>query len=170
MNAKKEKIVQILHEMCVNGISISDLSHEMSENPDYLPQKFDLLCLVNGVPYRLPLDKGRDMNPIGIFPFHGNWYLELAQDENMRRCNASENRLPDRDIWLEVYKLRKDINAQLRAMGKPLLEGSYFARGGKLNWIVKFGNDSDSMPENFYDSEEPATIRYCGLLDEPAED
>lgn len=170
MNNKKEKVVQILREMQLNGISISDLAHEMAENPDFLQKKFDVLCLIHGVPHRLPFDKGRQMNPIGIFPFAGLWYLELAQEENMLRKDANTDRLPDRDIWLEVYKLQDDLNAQLKVMGQPLLEGSYFARGGKLNWIVKFDGKRSSMPENYYDPETPATIRYCGSLETPAKD
>ncbi|MBR1825862.1 MAG: hypothetical protein IJ770_04675 [Alphaproteobacteria bacterium] len=162
---KKEKIVQILREMYLNGITVSDLQLEQRENPDFLPKKFDLLCLVHGVPYRLPFDKGREMNPIGIFPFAGNWYLELNQDEDLLRHQANQNRLPDRNIWLEVYKLQDDLNAQLRVMDKPLLKGSYFARGGNLNWIVKFDGGKEAMPENYYSPETPANIRYCGLLD-----
>ena len=140
------------------------------ENPDFLQKKFDLLCLIHGVPQRLPFDKGRQMNPIGIFPFSGLWYLELTQEENMLRKDADTDRLPERDIWLEVHKLQDDLNAQLKVLKQPLLKGSYFARGGNLNWIVKFDDRRGSMPENYYDPETPATIRYCGSLDSPAKD
>ena len=154
--------------MHLEGISIEDLVQERKRNPEFLPRKFDLLCLVNGVPHRLPFDRGRHHNPIAIFPFaHGNWYLELVQDNGKLRQDADEDRLPDRDIWLELYKLQDDLNAQLQVMRQPLLSGSYFARGGRLNWIVRFDGDRRSMPENFYDTDTPANIRYCGSLDAP---
>lgn len=162
---KKRAIIDILRQMHLNGISIEDLQAEMFSNSEFLPQKFDLLCLINGVPHRLPYDKGKDLHPIGIFPFSGNWYLELVQDEGKLRTDVDESRLPNRDIWLEVYKLRNDLNVQLKVMKLPLLKGSYFARGGKLNWIVKFNGDDANMPENYFEPETAAIIRYCGSLD-----
>ncbi|MBQ9271351.1 MAG: hypothetical protein IJ218_03705 [Alphaproteobacteria bacterium] len=162
---KKARIVQILREMKLDGITLKDLSREMTENPDFLAQKFDLLCLVNGVPHRLPFDQGRHKEPIGIFPFAGNWYLELTQDESQPRSSANEQRLPDRDIWLELYKLQDALNAQLRAMGKPLLSGSYFARGGNLNWIIRINGSKEPMPENYYPTDTLANIRYGASLE-----
>lgn len=163
---KKSAILDILRQMHFNGISIEDLREEMSRNPEFLPMKFDLLCLVNGVPRRLAYDKGKDLEPIGIFPFKGNWYLELFQSEGQLRADADENRLPDRDLWLEVYKIRDDLNAQLKIMKQPLLKGEYFARGGKLNWVVKFNGADEAMPENYYDDDTTAIIRYGGSLDD----
>ena len=153
--------------MQLAGITVEDLKQEIQSNPDFLPQKFDLLCLIHGVPHRLPFDKGRNMNPIAVFPFAGNWYLELAQDEGILRHHAGESRLPDRDIWLEVYKLQDQLNAQLRIMDKPLLDGVYFARGGKLNWVVKFDGNRIAMPEDSVSSTTVAIARYCGSLDAP---
>lgn len=166
-NKKRSAILDILRQMHLSDISIEDLREEMSRNPDFLPKKFDLLCLVHGVPQRLPFAKGKDLHPIGIFPFADNWYLELFQSEEQLRTNADEGRLPDRDIWLEVYKLRNDLNAQLRVMKQPLLKGPYFARGGKLNWIVKFNGADEVMPENYFPAETTAIIRYGGSIDAP---
>lgn len=167
-NKKKRAILGILRTMHLNGITINDLVCEKSSNPEFLPHKFDLLCLVHGVPKRMSFDEGRNLHPIALFPFAtGNWYLELAQDDNMLRCNVDEKRLPDRDIWLELYKLKDDLNAQLLVMDQPPLSGSYFAHGGNLNWIVRFDEEKTSMPENYYDPETVANIRYCGSLDAP---
>jgi len=161
---KKNQIVAILQKMQTEGITIEDLRNEMSQNPELLLQKFDLLCLVNGVPKRLSFDKGREMNPIGIFPFAGNWYLELTQEEGKLRHHTDEERLPDRDIWLEVYKLQDALNAQLLAMGQPPLKGNYFARGGRLNWVVTFDGNRVAMPEDSMSSATVANVRYCGML------
>ena len=152
--------------MHLDGISIEDLVEEKKRNSEFLPRKFDLLCLVDGVPHRLPFDRGRYQNPIAVFPFaEGNWYLELYQDNDKLRHDVDESRLPDRDVWLELYKLQDDLNAQLQVMEQPLLNGSYFARGGRLNWIVRFDNERRSMPENFFGPDTPANVRYCGSLD-----
>lgn len=161
---KKSVIVKILREMKANDITFKDLTDEMTSNPELLPQKFDLLCLVNGVPQRLPLEKGMNQNPIGIFPFAGEWYLELAQEEGKLRHQVDEKRLPDRDIWLEIYKLQDALNLQLRAMGQPELLGSYFARGGRLNWVVTFDGNHVAMPEDSVSASTEANVRYCGML------
>ena len=157
---KKSAIVEILRKMKANNISFADLKTEMVNNPELLQQKFDLLCLINGVPQRLPFEKGKDLNPIAIFPFAGNWYLELAQDEGVLRHHTTESRLPDRDIWLEVYKLQDPLNLQLRAMGQPLLQGAYFARGGHLNWVVTFDGNRVAMPEDCCSQTTVANVRY----------
>lgn len=161
---KKSVIVKILRKMKADGITFADLNAEMVNNPELLQQKFDLLCLVNGVPKRLPFDEGRTKNPLAIFPFAGNWYLELAQDEKMLRHHINEARLPDRDIWLEVYKIQDQLNLQLRAMGRPLLQGTYFSRGGGLNWVVTFDGNRVAMPEDSVSSAMEAIARYCGSL------
>lgn len=157
-------MINILRQMSAAGISFEDLKNEMSQNPELLLKKFDLLCLINGVPQRVPFDKGRELNPIGIFPFVGNWYLELAQEEGKLRHQVDEKRLPDRDIWLEVYKVQDSLNAQLLAMGQPQLEGKYFARGGRINWVVTFDGDHVAMPEDSASATTVAVARYCGML------
>jgi hypothetical protein len=164
MEQKKSVIVEILRKMSDNGITFKDLQNEMASNPDLLMQKFDLLCLINGVPKRLSFEEGRTKNPIAIFPFASDWYLELAQDEGMLRHHVDESRLPDRDIWLEIYKLQDALNLQLRAMGQPELLGSYFARGGRLNWVVTFDGNRIAMPEDSCSSTKAANVRYCGML------
>ena len=163
-NIKKNVMINILRQMSATGIGFEDLKNEMAQNPELLLQKFDLLCLVNGVPKRLSFDKGCEMNPIGIFPFAGNWYLELAQEEGKLRHHVDEKRLPDRDIWLEVYKLQDALNAQLLAMGQSPLEGNYFARGGRLNWVITFNGNRVAMPEDSVSSATVANVRYCGML------
>ncbi len=157
-------MVNILRQMGAAGITFEDLRNEMSQNPDLLLQKFDLLCLINGVPQRVPFDKGRNLNPIAIFPFNGNWYLELAQEQEVLRHQVDEVRLPDRDIWIEVYKLQDALNAQLLAMKRPPLEGLYFARGGGLNWAVIFDGNRVAMPEDSISATTVANVRYCGML------
>ena len=157
-------MINILRQMAAAEISFQDLRDEMSQNPELLLKKFDLLCLVNGVPTRVPFEKGRDLNPIAIFPFVGNWYLELAQETEKLRHQVEEKRLPDRDIWLEVYKLQDALNAQLLAMGQPPLEGLYFARGGHLNWAVTFDGNRVAMPEDSLSATAVANVRYCGML------
>ncbi len=157
-------MINILRQMSATGISFEDLKNDMAQNPKLLLQKFDLLCLVNGVPQRLPLEKGMNQNPIGIFPFAGNWYLELAQEEGKLRHQVNEKRLPDRDIWLEVYKLQDALNAQLLAMGQPPLKGMYFSRGGGINWVVTFDGNKLAMPEDSVSAPTEANVRYCGML------
>lgn len=161
---KKSVIIEILRKMKANEITFADLTAEMTSNPDLLQQKFDLLCLIDGVPKRLPFDEGRTKNPIAVFPFAGDWYLELAQDEGVLRHRVTESRLPDRDIWLEIYKIQDPLNIQLRAMGCPPLEGMYFARGGRLNWVVTFDGNRVAMPEDSCSSTKAANVRYCGML------
>ncbi len=161
---KKKQIVAILQKMRENGITIKDLTDELSRNPELLQQKFDLLCLVNGVPQRLPLEKGMNKNPIGIFPFAGEWYLELAQEGGKLRHQVNESRLPDRDIWLEIYKLQDALNAQLLIMGQPPLKGMYFSRGGGINWVITFDGNKLAMPEESVSATTVANVRYCGML------
>lgn len=164
---RKRIIIGILREMAQNSITVEDLTREMSQNPEFLPRKFDLLCVVDGLPTRVPFDRGRHLNPVAIFPFVGDWYLELEQQTEMPRASADIDRIPDRDIWFEVLKIADDLNAQLKAMNKPQLLGSYFARGGYLNWIVRASEEDGKFKceENYYASDVKATIRYCGKLE-----
>ena len=160
---KKEAIKEIFKLMRLYGISITDLLNV--KKADFLPRKFDLLCENNGRMQRVPFDEGVSKSPLGLFPFADrNYYLEFAQQTNKVRAEAKEEKLPERDFWVDVFYIRDDINAQLELLEQPLLKGAYFARGGKLNWIVKMTEETEIMPENFYPDDTPANICYIGNL------
>ena len=115
----------------------------------------------------LILDKGKKLNPIGLFPFGDSFsYIELDELPEALREHADPDRLPEVGFCEDVCLDIKGVNSHLQNLGKPILQGEYFAIGKFLqehNWIVKFDNPCTELSSDYYDDvSKKAKIRYCG--------
>ncbi len=125
---------------------------------------FDLLCEVNGVKKRLPFNEGKNLNPIGIFPFkETGLYLLLNEFGECERTTVAEDKIPTLYQWMQIFNQKEDINCALMQLKKPVLNGNYFARQHNMNWIVLFSNHSP-MPADFFEKNAQAKIRYSDVF------
>lgn len=129
-----------------------------------ISNEFDLLCLVGNQKVRLPFEKRGMGTPIGIFPFkHKPEYLELDEVENKKHTDkdVDESRLLDENFCCaRVSKVVDRLNAYLKVLNKPLLEGSYLADSSYMKgcgWIIGFDNTGD-----YHGGNVPAKLRYMG--------
>ena len=127
--------------------------------------RFDLLCEITGKKERLPFYLGMNLMPIGIFPFEDNdIYLELSEITSTQRTKADEYRLPEHAWLAQVYPLKNELNKCLQRLGRPILDGSYFAKHhdtSARNWIVDFSDNQKKLSGDYYDSE---TLRLKNAL------
>ncbi len=162
-----QEIVQIMQE---HNLTIDEVMAFAEEN--LLPRRFqegsfeqfDLRCLVYGVWKRVPFEEGKDQRAIGLFPFKDdNHYLGFWEGEFSRKF-ANEERLPTIDFCEQLLPLLPKINLALDILGKPRLQGDYYARANRsdgLNWIVTFDESRlDSLPCDYYDTPDMAKMRY----------
>lgn len=129
-----------------------------------LCDRFDLLCVVEGHNVRLPFSKRHLGKPIGIFPFKNEpEYLELDEVENKKHTDkdVDEARLLDEHFCCaRVSKIVNQLNIYLKALNKPVLEGSYLADSSYMKgcgWIIGFDNTGD-----YHGGNVPAKLRYMG--------
>lgn len=165
---KEKALMKIVRIMQDNNLDSKEVIDFVKKQNSQLPE-FDLLCSVNGVLTRLSFAEGKDKNPCGLYPFEkDNRYLELKESEVTLRKFAKENLLPDEDFCELIYFILHQINFALSILERPLLKGAYFVRGKTyedLNWIISFDDNSTGrMSSDYYDDNEPAKIRYCGVL------
>ncbi|MBR1648723.1 MAG: hypothetical protein IJ689_03890 [Alphaproteobacteria bacterium] len=163
MDKKQKAISQIVTIMWKEGISLDEISlHLMPESPQE-PQEFDLLCEVEKVKIRVPIEQGKFLNPIGIFPFTSNFWLSLKEtDVKVSRKFINESAIPSIKIFEEIFALKDRLNAVLNILKAPVLEGNYFAQGQDLNWVVRFGDNQSKFDCAYYNDEYTAKVRYCG--------
>ena len=102
--------------------------------------------------------------PIGIFPFKNEQeYLELDEVENKKHTDkdVNEARLLDEHFCCaRVSKIVNQLNIYLKALNKPVLEGSYLADSSYMKgcgWIIGFDNTGD-----YHGGNVPAKHRYMG--------
>ena len=128
----------------------------------------DLLCVVGGRKTRMPFETGKDLNPIGFFPFDDDVYMEFDHSPIVPRRKIKIERkevLPL--VFFERLFLRKnEINAFLAQMGKPLLEKKFFASGGcgDYNWIVDFSTFPNCLDRDFFDDTHKAVYIPWGKV------
>ncbi len=165
MESKKlealKKITELMKENDISVINIRNFT-EAREYHDY-----DLLCVCDGRKVRLPFNKGKNLNPIGLFPLSDSFsYIELNELPEALREHADVARLPEVSFCEDMCLDIKGINNHLRKLDKPILQGEYFAIGKFLqehNWIVKFDEPCTELSSDYYDEEaKKAKIRYCG--------
>ena len=130
---------------------------------------FDLLCVIDGKKKRVSFQDGKELNPIGIFPFKSDSrYLEFEQTMYTYRKFSDEKRLPPESFYKKINTIRVELNECLSLLKKPVLYGAYFAISDYLkdvNWIVAFDErNTESLPNDFYDNDEQAQIRYLGTI------
>lgn len=161
---KTKEIQKILEIMNSKGINIDDLTAYCLEQ-ELLKQQFDLLCEIDGVKKRLPFAKGKNLNPIGIFPFKDNVYLELAEQPNSKRCHVVEDKVPMLGLWEDIFKIKDILNDKLAELKAPQLKECYFARkeDSDANWIVGFLR-YPHLAMDYYNNDVMAKIRYCGIF------
>ena len=168
MNKKQKKILQILEIMQESQISVEDIQEAAHNN-------FDLLCKIHNSLRRVPFEKGKDLNPIGIFPFKNdntyivfdglghianqNTKMQYAQEHQMAKVN-----IPTVDFFEKLFAVKYQLNATLVALKKPEFRDAYLARSPKYipqaNWIVAFFDDQEHLSSDFYESKEEAKICY----------
>ena len=132
--------------------------------------EFDLLCLVDGQKIRLPFSKRNFGTPLAIFPFkHSVEYIELDEVENKKHTDkdVDEDHLLDEAFCRNVFKIKKQLNAYLEALKKPILDGEYLADSEYMpgcGWIVSFDNKYDTLASDYFGGNTPAKLRYMGYL------
>ncbi len=158
-------VVRIAAQMGITRQEIMELPEDLWILPS--GPSFDLLCLVNNRLQRLPFDKGRYKNPVGIFPFADSpCFFELEEKEDIPRKLVKEARLPSLEFCERAYKVKNGLNTCLKLLHKPILQGSYYAVRKfpcNVNWIVSFDDcGNENLPSDFYGDSELAKVRYCG--------
>ena len=161
-----QEIVRIMQEHNLTLEEVTAFAEEnlSSKQLSDIFEQFDLRCLIYGVWKRVPFEEGKDQRAIGLFPFKDdNHYLGFWEDEFSRQF-ADEKRLPTIDFCERILPLLPKINRALDILGKPRLQGEYYARTNRsdgLNWIVAFDeNNLTSLSDDYYDSPEMAKVRY----------
>jgi len=125
-------------------------------------EKFDLLCKVDGRTVRLPFEEGKNLNPIAIYPSWREEGLCLEESEDRCRTGTNEWKIPLYSFWNGVvFPVKDELNAKLRELGVPPLDGCYFARAGGMNWIVRFREGQKTLDADYYDFDAVAKVRYC---------
>ena len=181
MSKKQESILQILKIMQENEITLADIKKTITKKTKSAKKvspkvkNFDLLCNINGSYKRLPFETGKDLNPIGIFPFadqkdyivfnglghfaNGNTKMHYSQTHRIAQAQ-----IPSVDFFEEIFKIRQDLNEALTALNKPEFKGPYLAVSPdyipEANWIVAFFEGTDSLACDFYESKEEAKVCY----------
>jgi len=169
---RRRVLAQIFKTMRRNDLTPDDVSayfnshSKTKEEIEIELMRFDLLCEISGRRERLPFFMGKDFTLIGIFPFeYEDIYLELKEMPYTNRVNVEENYLPEYDWWAKIFPLRRNLNKCLTVLGKPILEGDYFAKHNQMptkNWIVKFNDNPNGLQGNYYGKMEQAKVRYVG--------
>ena len=176
---KKEKLLKRMHKfMPEHRETFKKLSNHLKKNrrpikvtPIELSDEFDLLCIVDGKPKRLPFNTGRSLSPLAIFPFpNDTHYIELDEQEEKKHTDkdVDTSRLLDREFCDYVFKIKNRLNLYLKALHKPLLEGCYLADSNYMQgcgWIIGFDdNEFNTLPSDYYGGNLPAKLRYSGTF------
>lgn len=160
---KKNKLKKIVKIMEKYKISVANIEEYMAVRN----KKFDLLCIVDGVPVRLPFDEGKELSPIGVFPFQSNIYLEFGEVEKTRNL-IGEEFIPKITLWDSIFNLKIPLNKVLERLGQPILDGLYYANPRTsekdVNWIVNFRNNQLILDTEYYDADDVAKARFVGEL------
>lgn len=134
--------------------------------------EFDVLCEVDSQKVRLPFSKRHLGKPIGIFPFKkDSGYIEFDEVENKKHTDkdVDNSRLFDREFCDHVYKIKDRLNIYLKAMDKPILDGTYLADSSYMHdsgWIIGFeDNDFHTLSSDYYGGNQPAKLRYMGRFE-----
>lgn len=141
-------------------------------NKAELIDEFDVLCVVNDHKERLPFIKRYLGEPIGIFPFKADSrYIELSETEDKKHTDkdVDTGRLLDREFCDHVYLIKNRLNIYLKALDKPLLEGTYLADSSYMRgcgWIIGFDdNKFNTLSSDYYGGNQPAKLRYMGRFE-----
>lgn len=163
-----QEIVQIMQE---HNLTLDDIAAfvgadipEQSLSTMLSKVSCDVLIDSDGIQKRVPFEERTGKTILGLFPFKDdNHYLTLWEDESFRKF-VDEERLPTIDFCERILPLLPKINRALDILGKPRLQGEYYARTNRsdgLNWIVAFDeNNLTSLSDDYYDSPEMAKVRY----------
>ena len=181
MSKKQESILQILKIMQENEITLADIKKTITKKPKSAKKvspkvkNFDLLCNINGSYKRLPFEIGKNLNPIGIFPFAdqkdyivfnglGHFANSNTKMHYSQTHRIAQVQIPSVDFFEEIFKIRQDLNKALTALNKPEFKGPYLAVSPdyipEANWIVAFFEGTDSLACDFYESKEEAKVCY----------
>lgn len=171
MSKKQNKILQILKIMQENKITIEDI-----QKASLTVKDFDLLCKIDGSLKRVSFEKGKTLNPVGLFPFAtDNTYIVFdglghLANGNTKMHYSQRNKLnkvyiPDVDFFEELFKIREKLNEALKALNKPEFRGAYLAVSPnyipEANWIVGFYDNCQCLSNDFYESKEEAKVCYA---------
>jgi hypothetical protein len=182
---RKENLQKILSKMHALGLKAEHLAETAKivetmkryhfsivdiQKEEVAVQGFDLLCVEYDIYKRVPFEEGKKLHPVGIFPFAtSNVYISLDEHE-WKRSECDENKIPTREFFYHILSLRENLNRCLSILGKPLLEGCYYAKSTYLsdcNWIVGIGGRfGKSIGEDFYGDDERAKYRAVSTFNQ----
>ena len=160
-----EEVHQIMSIMQENEISVDDITRALRPGTS---ETFDLVCLVDGKPTRVPFEEGKDKNPIGICPKKKlKSYLSLEETGMVSYPDLSEkDKLADEDLCILFMEVRPELNERLRELGKPILSGDYWINGHELSgigyWMARIREDK--LKVDYYDAQHKAKVRKIGHL------
>lgn len=169
MSNKQHRVLQVLKIMQEKGITVEDLQIATKF------ETFDLLCKINGSLKRVSFEKGKSLNPIGIFPFKNdktyivfdglghiaNGNTKMYYSQRHKLLNVS---IPTVDFFEEIFKIKDKLNDALSTLNKPIFKGAYLAVSPEYipeaNWIVGFFDNEASLSYDFYENKEEAKVCY----------
>ncbi len=169
---KNDAVKQILGIMaaCDEVVTVADIDKAIkAQQRPKEEERFDLLCDVNGTLTRVPFEKGKDLEPIGIFPFNSsNLYLLLDETGMVAFPPVEEKKnLPDDTLCNLLMDNRPGLNEKLRELGKPILSGEYWLNGHEHSdhigyWMAIIRQDSLKVGYDYKDRR--AKVRKIGRL------
>ena len=135
---KRQIINQIIQLMENMGITTEDII--IATNERACRKAMDLLCEVDGVKKRLPFEEGKSKKIVGIFPFANDIFLYVEERETVR-TDVDETKIPSRDIFDELHKVRAELNEALSSLGLPIVDGFYFSLCGfhPIKGVIGYG-------------------------------
>ena len=162
---KRQIINQIIQLMENMGITTEDII--IATNERACRKAMDLLCEVDGVKKRLSFEEGKSKKIVGIFPFANDIFLYVEERETVR-TDVDETKIPSRDIFDELHKVRAELNEALSSLGLPIVDGFYFAEPiiitWQPSWVVGWNKVGDFCSD-YYDFDVPAKVRYCDIFE-----
>lgn len=167
---KNEAIKQILGIMAANEITVSDVENAVkAQQRPKVEETYDLLCDVNGTLTRVPFEKGKDMEPIGIFPRKSLKLYLLLDETGMVPFPPVEEKkkLLDEELCTLLMDNRPGLNEKLRELGKPILSGEYWLNGHEHSdhigyWMATIRDNQLKVGYDYKDRR--AKVRKIGRL------
>ena len=129
--------------------------------------EFDLICLIDGKKVRVPCSSRRLGKPLAVFPFKNEpEYIELVEHWGVTHANADPKHLPSVQFCERLYQIKDQLNACLKTLNQPIIEGTYLADNSHMKgcgWIVGFDdNETHRLSHDYYGGNVPAKLRYTG--------
>lgn len=128
-------------------------------------EDYDLLVEEDGALKRVSFCKEYPGRLIGIFPFgNSHKYIELSEQTDRLHSDADSEKLLSEEFCERMSRVRQTLNAHLRAIKAPVVEGDYLTDKAPFlpgcGFIVSFFERTITC--EYYGCSTTAKLRYMG--------